>query len=106
MMTSRIDRPSVNSTSSTAARIGTERSISVSRLTPTGRLSRILGRVFLTASTTATVLASGWRWMAMMIPRVSLRQAAVLSFSTLSMARATSCNSTGAPFFEDTTIGM
>ena len=43
-----------------------------------------------TASTTSTVLASGWRWIASTTARLSLNQLATLSFSTLSMTWAIS----------------
>ena len=50
-----------------------------------------------TESTTATVLASGWRWIASTTERLPLNQLAILSFSTLSMTLATSSSLTGAP---------
>ena len=47
----------------------------------------VLRQTSRTRSTTATVLASGWRWMASTMARLSLNQLAILSFSTLSMTR-------------------
>ena len=48
-------------------------------------------------STTSTVFVPGWRWMARTMARVSVRQPATLSFSTLSMTRPSSSRRTGEP---------
>ena len=61
MMTSTPARQSVNSTSSMAWRIDTERSASTAMSTPLGSSAWIAGSIALTRSTTSTVLASGWR---------------------------------------------
>ncbi len=89
---------SVSCTSTTEARIEIERSLRTSMLIG----GRDLGAEApadrsLTESTTATVLASVWRWMASTTERRSLNQLAILSFSTLSMTRAISSSLTGAP---------
>ena len=55
---------SVSCTSTTEARIEIERSLSTSMLMAAGTWVRKAGNRSLTESTTATVLASGWRWMA------------------------------------------
>ena len=62
-----------------------------------GTCARNVGSRSLTESTTATALASGWRWIASTIERRSLNQLATLSFSTLLMTRATSSSLTGTP---------
>ncbi len=62
-----------------------------------GTCARNCGSLALTESTTSTVLASGWRWIASTIARSSLNQLATLSFSTLSMTSAISFSLTGAP---------
>ncbi len=62
-----------------------------------GICARMAGNLARTMSTTATVLASGWRWIASTMARESLNQVAILSFSTLSMTCATSDSLTGAP---------
>ncbi len=53
-------------------------------VTEGGIWARKDGSLARTASTTATVLASGCFWMASTIERVPLNQVATLSFSTLS----------------------
>ena len=61
MTTSTPARQSVNSTSSMASRIDTERSLRTTMSTPLGSSAWIAGNIALTRSTTSTVLASGWR---------------------------------------------
>src|ERR671934_1713445 len=80
---------SVSCTFSTEARIETERSIRTSMRIDGGMEARYCGKCERTESTTATVLASGWRWIASTMARSLLNQLAILSFSTLSMTRAT-----------------
>ena len=62
-----------------------------------GTWARNCGSLALTESTTSTVLASGWRWIASTTARSLLNQLATLSFSTLSMTLAISLSLTGAP---------
>ena len=62
-----------------------------------GTWARNCGSRAFTESTTSTVLASGWRWIASTTARSSLNQLATLSFSTLSMTLAISFSLTGAP---------
>ena len=88
---------SVSWTSATACRIEIERSISVAMRTDAGTWARNRGSRDCTASTTATVLASGCRWIASTTARSLLNQLATLSFSTLSMTCAISLSLTGAP---------
>ena len=94
-------RSSVNCTSLTEFWIETERSYRTCRETDAGNSLRKLGRRRCTAPATATVLVPGWRWIARMIERSSRsrsqNQAAVLSFSTLSITRPSSCSRTGEP---------
>ena len=59
--TSATAMPSVSCTSTTAARIEIERSLRTSMAIAAGTWARNAGRRSLTESTTATVLASGWR---------------------------------------------
>ena len=84
----RITRPtaisSVSSTSATAWRIETERSIITFIVTEGGICARNAGSLASTASTTATVLASGCFWIASTMERSPFNQLAILSFSTLS----------------------
>ena len=77
--------------------MASERSIITSSEAAAGSWSRSFGSRSLTAFATATVLVPGWRCTASMIPRWSMRQAAVLSFCTLSKTRPTSCSRTGEP---------
>ena len=63
-----------------------------------GICRRKVGSSSLMASATATVFVPGWRCTASMMARVSLYQAATLSFSTLGMTVPTSPRRTGAPF--------
>ncbi len=65
--------------------------------TEAGRLLRKVGSRSLTACATATVLVPGWRWIARTTARSSTNQAAVLSFSTLSITRPSSSRRTGRP---------
>src|SRR5262249_20594484 len=88
---------SVTCTSSAEAGMDTERSIRNCMLIDGGTCARNDGRRDLTESTTATVLASGWRWIASTIARLSLNQLAILSFSVLLMTRAISSSLIGAP---------
>jgi hypothetical protein len=57
-------------------------------------------------STTSTVLVPGWRCTASTMARVSPRQLAILSFSTLSMTSPKSDSRTGAPFLHVTMRGL
>ena len=90
--------PSVISTSEIAARIEVERSFRTLIVIAPGIEASSLGSAALTASTTATVLALGWRWMARMIERPPSYQPAVWVFWTESMTLATSERRTGLPF--------
>src|SRR5512137_2209852 len=91
----------VNLTSVTDSRIDSVRSKRMLRLTEPGSWLWNEGICCLMASTTSMVLTPGCRWMARTMARVDfpdvLYQAAILSFSTLSLTWATSCNRTGAP---------
>src|SRR5262245_59553468 len=84
-MTRKIAMRSVSCTFITEARIETERSMSTSMRIDGGIDARYCGRCSRTESTTATVLASGWRWIASTMARSLLNQLAILSFSTLLM---------------------
>ena len=97
MTTRQIAMASVSCTSPTESRIEIERSLSTSIRIDGGTIARYCGSRSRTMSTTATVLASGWRWIASTIARLSLNQLATLSFSTLSTTRATWSRWTGAP---------
>ena len=68
-----------------------------------GMPARKAGSRSLIASTTATVLASGWRWIASTIERSPLNQLAILLFSTLSEMVATSFSLIGVPLRQATT---
>ena len=96
----------MNSTSSIEARIDCERSCITCRSIDGGMSAVIDGSVARIRSTTSTVLASGWRWIANMMARVPSSQAATLSFSTLSRASATSRSRTGEPLAQETINGM
>jgi len=65
-------------------------------------MERKVGRRLRTAPATSTVLVPGCRWTARITERCSASesryQAAVLSFSTLSMTRPSSSRRTGDPF--------
>src|SRR5215468_9853086 len=89
MMTRTTAMTSVSCTLHTDSRIDTERSISTSMRIDGGMEARYCGKRSRTESTTATVLASGWRWIASTMARSLLNQLAILSFSTLSITRAT-----------------
>ena len=95
--TSARDRISVNSTSSTDARIETVRSNRTLMSIAAGTSERKVGSSFLIDSTTSMVLVPGWRWIARTIPRLSLNHAATLSSCTLSMMRPRSPRRTGEP---------
>ena len=95
--------PSVRCTSLTEFRMETERSLSTSMLIEAGTWARNAGSRSRIESTTETVLASGWRWIASTTPRLSLNQVAILSFSTLSTTRAISSSLIGAPLRQATT---
>ena len=84
MITSTTAIISVSSTSTTASRTETERSIMVLTSTEAGICARSDGRRSRTASTTATVLASGCFWIASTMARWPFSQVATLSFSTAS----------------------
>ena len=98
MTTSAIASNRENCTSSTELRIEIERSLSTSRLTEAGNCWRNCGMSARMASTTATVLVPGWRWIVMVTLRRPLNQLATLLFSTLSITFATCSKRTGAPF--------
>ena len=83
-MTSATAISRVSSTSATAWRIETERSIITCIVTEGGICARSAGSFASTESTTATVLASGCFWIASTIARSPFSQVAILSFSTLS----------------------
>src|SRR5262249_5045232 len=87
-MTRTIAMRSDSCTLHTELRIEIELSISTSMRIDGGIDARYCGRCARTESTTATVLASGWRWIASTMARSLLNQLAILSFSTLSMTRA------------------
>ena len=97
MTTSEIAIANVSCTSCTAARIEIERSNSGSIWIDGGTCARMAGSLARTRSTTSTVLASGWRWIASTMARASLNQVAILLFSTLSMTCAISLSLIGAP---------
>ena len=97
MMTRQTAIASVSCTLQTASRIESERSNSGAISIAAGTWARICGSLARTLSTTATVLASGWRWIASTMARESLYQVAILSFSTLSITWATWSSLTGAP---------
>ena len=87
-MTRQTAMASVSCTSATDSRMEIERSIRTSILIDGGTIARYCGSRLRIESTTETVLASGWRWIASTMARLSLNQLAILSFSTLSMTRA------------------
>ena len=88
---------SSNSTSSTDARMVVVRSVRICTFTEAGSDARSWGSRAFTRSTTAMMLAPGWRWMFMMTAGVSFIQAACRRFSALSTTAATSERRTGAP---------
>ena len=103
IMTRPIAISSVICTSSTAARIDIERSFKTSILMAAGICVRYEGSRARIESTTATVLASGWRWMASTMARSPLNRLAILLFSTLSTTRAISSRCTEVPLRAATT---
>ena len=103
--TSAIVSSSVNFTSSTEARIDSERSNITSSFTDAGICERNEGSSLLIESTTSTVFVPGWRCTASRIERVPLNQLAILSFSTESKTRASSERRTGEPLRQATISG-
>ena len=89
----------VSVTSCSASRTDTERSLLIVICTDCGSCARKPGSAALTASTTATVLASGWRRMDSVIEVSPLKVAEVLTCSKLSSTVATSRRRTGLPPF-------
>ncbi len=87
----------VNFTSFTDARIESERSNITCSESDAGSCWPMTGKSLFTASATATVFVPGCFWIASTTARSSMYQAAVLSFSTLSWACATSVSRTGRP---------
>ncbi len=88
---------SVNFTSFTDARMESERSNITWSESDAGSCWPMTGSSLFTESATATVLVPGCFWIASTTARSSMYQAAVLSFSTLSSACATSVRRTGRP---------
>ncbi len=88
--TSAIVSSRVNCTSAMAARMVTVRSVATVTLRPGGSEARSVGSSARTASTTAMVLAPGWRWMSRMTAGRPLNQPASSAFSAPSTAWATS----------------
>ncbi len=88
---------SVTLTSWIAARIETERSLRIMRLTDPGSCATSPGTAALIASTVATVLASGWRCTCSVMERSPFAQLAVFTDSTLSSTSATSASRTALP---------
>ena len=93
---------SVNFTSETDSRMDLERSKRMLSFAEPGSMPSKTGISFRTFEATSTVFSPGCFWIARMTPRVepllSMYQAAVLSFSTLSIARPMSLTLTGEPF--------
>src|SRR3972149_6527481 len=75
MTTSASASSRVNSTSSTEARMVTERSNRTLMSMPAGTSARKVGSSFLTEFTTSMVLVPGWRWIASTMPRSPLNHA-------------------------------
>src|SRR5712692_2488908 len=96
MTTRTIVSMSVNSTSSTDARIVVVRSVRFVISMDDGIDALSWGIRRLMRSTTAMMLAPGWRWMFTMTAGLSFIHAASLTFSTPSMTSATSDSRTGA----------
>ena len=105
-ITSAAVRNRVTCTSCTESRIDTERSLSTLSLTVGGSSRWNSGIAALIASVTATVLASGWRWMERMMERVASSSAIASSFSTESSTLAISCRRTGVPLRQATISGL
>ena len=95
--TSAIASSSVNFTSRTECRIDAERSRNTDSVMPFGTDAWKVGSSALIESTTCTVLAPGWRWMARNNARCWLKYAVTWSSWTLSSTRPTSPRRTGAP---------
>ncbi len=87
----------VNCTSAMAARMVIVRSVTTETFSPGGTCARRRGSRSRTASTTAMVLAPGWRWMSRMTAGAPLNQPASSASSGPSMARPISRSFTGAP---------
>ena len=73
------------------------RSVRIETLIAGGSEARSCGSSVLIRSTTAMMLAPGWRWMLRMTAGVWFTHAACLTFSVSSMTLATSESRTGAP---------
>ena len=86
---------SSNCTSRTEARIVVVRSVRTETLTEGGKELWSWGKSLLIRSTTSMTLAPGCRWMFRITAGVSFIQAASLTFSTSSIASATSESWTG-----------
>ncbi len=93
----------VSCTSATDSRIEIERSFNTCMLIEAGICERYCGMRSFTESTTATVLASGWRWIASTTARLSLKKLAMRLFSTALMTFAISSSLTGMPLRKATT---
>ncbi len=91
-------RISVNCASATEARMVVVRSVRVVISIDAGSEALSCGMSRLIRSTTAMMLAPGWRWMFTMTAGLSFIHAACLTFSTPSITSATSTIRTGAPF--------
>ena len=89
---------SSNSTSSTEARMVVVRSVRICSLTAGGMEALSWGSRVLIRSTTAMMLAPGWRWMLRITAGVVFIQAACLTFSVSSTTVATSERRMGLPF--------
>ena len=87
----------VNCTSATDARMVWVRSEMTLTLTAGGIEASSTGSIALIRPTVSMTLAPGWRWIARMIARFWLNQAAISSFSPALMARPTSRMRTGEP---------
>ena len=102
MTTSASVSHSVNFTSETDSRMDCERSKRMLSFAEPGSMPSNTGISFLTFETTSTVFSPGCFWIARTMERVgpllSTYHDAVLSFSTLSMARPMSLTLTGDPF--------
>ena len=92
-----IVRTSVNSTSCTDSRIGTERSKRTSSLSAPGSCALRAGSFALTASTTAIVFEPGCLWIASVTTCLSSYQFPIRSFSTPSTTFPRSPSVTGEP---------
>jgi hypothetical protein len=87
----------VNCTSATEARMVWVRSEMTLTLTAAGIEASSTGSIALTRPTVSMTLAPGWRWIARMIARCWLNQAAISSFSPALMAWPISRMRTGDP---------